>query len=87
MPNIKSAKKRVKTIAKSKVINKDYIASMRSAMKKVEKLVNENNKKEAIEALNNANKKIDKALSKGLVHQNYAKRHKSNLQKKVNELK
>ena len=87
MPNIKSAKKRVKTIAKKKEINNDYKASMRTAIKKVDKLVLEGKKEEANLALNDAVKKIDKALAKGLVHRNYASRHKSSLMKKVTELK
>ena len=35
MPNIKSAKKRVKTDAKKKVANKNNASSMRTAIKKV----------------------------------------------------
>jgi len=44
MPNIKSAKKRVKTIAKKKVLNNDKRASMRTAIKNVEKETNQRSK-------------------------------------------
>ena len=39
MPNMKNAKKRVKVIAKQSVTNNDYEASMKSAIKKVERSV------------------------------------------------
>jgi len=84
MPNIKSAKKRVKVIAKKKVNNNDFRASMRTAIKNVEKATE---KTVAAEKLNIAIQKIDKAVSKGLVHKNYAARQKSRLTKKVNEMK
>ena len=84
MPNIKSAKKRVKVIAKKKVNNNDFRSSMRTAIKNVEKATE---KTVALEKLNIAIQKIDKAASKGLVHKNYAARQKSRLTKKVNEMK
>ena len=83
MPNIKSAKKRVKTTSKARIANGSEKAAMRSSIKKVEK---ETNKEEAIKLLNDATKKIDKAASKGLVHKNYASRQKSILTIKVNSL-
>jgi len=84
MPNIKSAKKRVKVIAKKKVNNNDFRTSMRTAIKNVEKATE---KAEAAQRLNIAIQKIDKAVSKGLVHKNYASRQKSRLTKKVNDMK
>lgn len=84
MPNIKSAKKRVKVIAKKKVNNNDFRTSMRTAIKNVEKATE---KTEAAQRLNIAIQKIDKAVSKGLVHKNYAARQKSRLTKKVNDMK
>ena len=84
MPNIKSAKKRVQVIAKKKVSNNDYRASMRTAIKNVEKATD---KEIASKNLNVAVQRIDKALSKGLVHRNYASRQKSRLTKLVNNMK
>lgn len=84
MPNIKSAKKRVKVIAKKKVSNNDFRSSMRTAIKNVEKATDKNS---ATEKLNIAIQRIDKAVSKGLVHKNYAARQKSRLTKKVNDMK
>ena len=87
MPNIKSAKKRVKTDAIKKERNKDQIASMRTAIKKVRLAAKENNKENAIENLNTANKKIDKAVSNGLIKKNKAARDKSKLAKIVDNIK
>lgn len=87
MANIKSAKKRVKTIAKAKELNNDFRTSMRTAIKKVEKAVVGKNMDDAKKYLNMAIKKIDKAYAKGLVHKNYVARQKSRLTKNVNEIK
>ena len=84
---MKNAKKKIKTIEKEKKLNNTYRSSMRTAMKNVEKMVAENNKEKAIDALNTAIKRIDKAGSKGIVHKNYVARNKSRKKKKVNEMK
>jgi len=87
MPNIKSAKKRVKTDLIKKERNKEQIASMRTALKKVKLAAKEGNKEEAVLKLNDANKKIDKAVKNGLVHKNKAARNKSKLAKIVDNIK
>ena len=84
---MKNAKKKIKTIAKEKKLNNTYRSSMRTAMKNVEKMVAANDKEKAMDALNTAIKRIDKAGSKGIVHKNYVARNKSRLTKKVNEMK
>lgn len=87
MPNIKSAKKRVKTDAKKKVQNKANIASMRTSIKKVRTEIKNENKVEATSKVTDAIKKIDKALSSGLIKKNKAARDKSKLMKAVNKIK
>ena len=87
MPNIKSAKKRVKTDLVKKERNKDKIASMRTAIKKVKLASKQGDAKIAKENLDVANKKIDKAVKSGLVHKNKAARDKSKLAKAVNNIK
>ncbi len=87
MPNIKSAKKRVKTDAIKKERNKDKVASMRTAIKKVKLASKQGDAKLAEENLKVANKKIDKAVKSGLVHKNKAARDKSKLTKTVNNIK
>ena len=86
MPNIKSAKKRVKTDAKKKVANKNNASSMRTAIKKVRAEIKNENKEVATAKFNEANKKIDKAVSKGIHHKNYAAHQKSRLAKALNQM-
>ena len=86
MPNIKSAKKRVITSAKMRDNNTVITSSMKTAIKKFEKAVKENVKQLAEENLKVATKRIDKAVTSGLVHKNKAAREKSRLTKKKNEM-
>ena len=86
MPNIKSAKKRVKTNAKKNEANTLVTSSMKTAIKKFEKTVATKDKKAAEEKLNTAIKKIDKAQSAGLIHKNNAARKKSRLAKMKNSM-
>lgn len=86
MPNMKNAKKKVKVIEKKKVINNEYEASMKTAIKNVERAVNTKDKEKANDNLKVAIKRIDKAKSANVVTKNYAARNKSRLTKKVNEL-
>ena len=87
MPNIKSDKKRVKTDQIKRERNKDQITSMRTAIKKVKVSAKDENKEIAIQKLNEANKKIDKAVKSGLIHKNKAARNKSKLAKIVDNIK
>lgn len=87
MANMKNAKKAIKTIKKRKESNNDFKASMRTAIKNVEKAVVSKDKAKASENLAIAIKKIDKATSKGVVTSNFAARNKSRLTIKVNEMK
>ena len=64
MPNIKSAKKRVKTDAVKKVRNNTVVASMRTAVKKARTEVKNGNHDTAEIKVKDAVKKIDKALSR-----------------------
>ncbi len=86
MPNMKNAKKRVKVNCKKTVSNNDYEASMKTAIKKVEKAVASKDKTNAVENLKVAIKKIDKAGSKGVSSKNTCARQKSRLTKKVNSM-
>lgn len=86
MPNIQSAKKRVRGNAKKADVNTIINSSMKTAIKKFEKNVKEN-KEEAAKYLNIALQRIDKAKDAGLIHKNKAARKKSRLQKMMNEVK
>ena len=86
MPNIKSAKKRMRSNAKKTNVNTLVNSSMRTAIKKFEKEVKAGNKETASNNLNVAIQRIDKAMSSGLVHKNKVDREKSRLTKKVNAM-
>ena len=86
MPNIQSAKKRVRSNAKKANVNTLIISSMRTAIKKFEKEVKAGNKEEASNNLNIAIQRIDKAMSSGKIHRNKAARLKSRLTKMKNAM-
>ena len=86
MPNIKSAKKRVKSNAKKAVNNTVYTSSMKTAVKKLERSIKAGDKDTAKENLKVAIKRIDKANKVGLVKDNKAAREKSRLTKKTNNM-
>lgn len=86
MPNIESAKKRVRSDAKKTNVNTLIVSSMRTAIKKFEKEVKAGNKEEASNKLNIAVQRIDKAMSSGKIHKNKAARLKSRLTKMKNAM-
>ena len=86
MPNIKSAKKRMRSNAKKANVNTLVSSSMKTAIKKFEKEVKAGNKEEAQNNLNIALQRIDKAKTSGLVHKNKAARLKSRLTKMNNAM-
>lgn len=86
MANIKSAKKRIKTNEKARLRNKSKKSSMRTSIKRLENLIHDNNKEEAVKVMHLVTKKLDQAAGQGLVHKNYAARQKSRLMNKINNI-
>ena len=86
MPNIKSAKKRVKIIDKKTLTNNMIKTGYKSAVKKFEEAVANGNKEEAKVLFSKATKKIDQACTKGVIVKNTASRKKSSLSKKLNTI-
>ena len=82
MPNIKSAKKRVKVIAVKTARNKAARTALKSEIKKANVAIASG--ENTVEAVRAAQKKIDQAVAKGLLHKNTAARKKSALAKKAN---
>ena len=78
MPNIKSAKKRVKVIAVKTARNKANTSALRTAVKKANVAIeaNADNKQQVV---NEAIKVIDRSVAKGIIHKNTAARRKSAL--------
>lgn len=86
MANIKSSIKRAQTNEKRRAQNTAVKSDMRTAIKKVEALIANNDVESAKAAYTVAAKKLDKAARKGLIHKNAAARQKSRLAKKLNGL-
>lgn len=82
MPNIKSAKKRVKVIATKTLQNKAIKSQLRTEIKKADAAIESNAENKAA-AVRVAVKKIDQAVAKGILHKNTAARKKSALDKKL----
>ncbi len=76
MPNIKSAKKRVKVIKVKSENNKARKTNLKTVLK------NANDKDSILLAI----KKVDQACAHGLMHKNCAARKKSQLATKLNSL-
>ena len=86
MANMKNAEKRILVNAKKNIRNNKYSASMKTAVKNVEKAVLAKDKTVAEDALKVAIKKIDKAAGANVVAKNKCAREKSRLTKKVNAM-
>ncbi len=86
MPNIKSAIKRVKTSEKRRLRNASQKSALRTSVKAVDNAIQSSDAEQAQAALIEATKKLDKAVTKGLIHKNAAARKKSRLAKQINKL-
>lgn len=87
MPVHKSAKKRVRRNARAATVNKSRVSQMRTYIRKVEEAISAGDEAAAKAALKEAQPKIQKAATKGLVHKNTADRKVSRLAKRVKSIK
>ena len=85
MPNIKSAKKRVKVTATKTLQNRMLKGNLKAALKAVDAAVANGTADEAV--LKAAYKTIDQSAAKGIIHKNNAANKKSALAKNLNALK
>lgn len=86
MPNIKSAKKRVKVNATKAAANKSRKSNLKTMIKKAEAACT-NGAADKDAAVRLAIKRVDQACSKGLMHKNKAARKKAQLAKMLNAAK
>lgn len=86
MPNIKSAKKRVKVTATKTLQNKMFRTQLKTVMKKYEAAVAAGDLALAQETYKTAVKKIDSAVNHRILHKNAAARKKSQFTKKLNAM-
>ncbi len=86
MPNIKSAKKRVKVIETKTLRNAMIKSQLKTFVKKFEVAVAGGDKAVATEAYKAAVKKLDQACAKGIMHKNNCARKKSQLTLLLNSI-
>jgi len=81
--NIKSQIKRIGTNKKAQDRNKAVKSELKTAIRATSKAVAAGDKAAATTTLNLASKKLDKAVSKGVIHKNQAANRKSAIAKQV----
>ncbi len=86
MPNIASAKKRVRTAAKRTDINHARKSRVRTFTRKVEDAIAAGDKQGALAALRAAEPEIMRGVSKGVIHKNTGARTVSRLTHRVAKL-
>ena len=84
MPNIKSAKKRVKVTKTKNLRNRMVKSQVKTAFKKFDLALEAGDKAAAQTAYSQAVSAVDKAASKGVIHKNTAGRHKSRMAVRLN---
>jgi len=84
--NIKSQLKRIKTNEKARERNKAVKSELKTAIRSTREAVVAGDKDKATLALALASKKLDKAVSKGVIHKNQAANRKSAIAKQVSAL-
>ena len=83
MANIKSQKKRILTNEKARLRNNAVKSELKTAIRAVNTAVESTDKDAAAAALVAASRKLDKAVSKGVLHKNNAANRKSAIAKSV----
>ena len=83
MANIKSQIKRNKTNEKAQARNKAVKSELKTVVRSTREAIAKGDKNVAQATLKVASKKLDKAVSKGVLHENQAANRKSSLAKQV----
>jgi small subunit ribosomal protein S20 len=84
--NIKSQIKRIGTNKKATERNKAVKSEVKTAVRATRVAIASGDKDKAVASLKVANKKLDKAASKGVIHKNQAANRKSAISKQVASL-
>ena len=83
MANIKSAMKRVKITRAQNLRNRMIISDLKTALKKFDKALESGDEAAISEMYTIAVSKVDKAVTKGVIHKNAANRKKAQLAQKL----
>tara|TARA_Y100000741_G_scaffold328570_1_gene281883 strand:+ start:353 stop:619 length:267 start_codon:yes stop_codon:yes gene_type:complete len=86
MANTKSAIKRIRRTARQTTINKSRKSKFKNAIKKMNVLLNDKKKKEALAFLPKLNSELMKIAKTGIIKRQNASRNISRVTKKINAL-
>ncbi len=86
MANTKSAIKRIRRISRQTAVNKSRKSRFRTAIKKMNSLLEKKSKKEALNYLPKLNSELMKVAKTGIIKKQCASRNISRITKKINAL-
>ena len=86
MANTKSAIKRVRRISRQTIVNRSRKSKFRSAVKKMNVLIEKKDKKEALAFLPKLNSELMKIAKTGVIKRENASRNISRITKKINSI-
>ncbi|MGH3795238.1 MAG: 30S ribosomal protein S20 [Pseudonocardiaceae bacterium] len=86
MANIKSQLKRIQTNEKARLRNQSIKSALKTAVRRFREAADAGDKDKALGALHTASRKLDKAVSKGVIHANQAANRKSAMAQRANQL-
>ncbi len=78
--------KRIRTNEKRRIRNQAVRSELKTYVRRTREAIAANDKEAAEAALRIAGRKLDKAVSKGIIHANQAAQRKSKLAKQINAL-
>ena len=86
MANTKSAIKRIRRISRQTTVNKTRKSRFKNAIKKMNSILEEKNKKEALAYLPKLNSELMKIAKTGVIKKQNASRNVSRITRKINSL-
>lgn len=86
MPNIKSAKKRLRQSVKRALRNRAGKTKVKSSLKSALSAIQSKDRDAASKTVRQTSSTLDSAAAKRLIHKNAARRQKSRLMKKLNKI-
>ena len=86
MANTKSAIKRIRRISKQTLVNKTRKSRFRNALKKMNLLIDEKKKDEALKFLPKLNSELMKIAKSGIIKKQNASRNVSRITKKISTI-
>ena len=86
MANTKSAIKRIRRISRQTTVNKSRKSRFKNAIKKMNSIIEEKNKKDSLAFLPKLNSELMKIAKTGIIKRQNASRNISRITKKINSL-